>query len=42
MDAKGFNIAIIITMFKEERAERGKIFLNFDKDISKFGVEVTL
>lgn len=25
-----------------ELAERGKIFLNFDKDISKFGVEVTL
>lgn len=25
-----------------ELAEQGKIFLSFDKDISKYGVEVTL
>ena len=38
LDGKELNADELIM----ELAERGKIFLNFDKDISKFGVEVTL
>lgn len=38
LDGKELNVDELIM----ELAERGKIFLNFDRDISKFGVEVTL
>ena len=38
LDGKELNADELIM----ELAERGKIFLNFDRDISKFGVEVTL
>ncbi|WP_367941575.1 hypothetical protein [Enterocloster citroniae] len=38
LDGKELNADELIM----ELAEHGKIFLNFDRDISKFGTEVTL